>query len=213
MSDGQIIQTTFSEHSGLAAGLGSVTGLLVSSAILTLAGASFMSATPAAALLHLSCSILGVIVMTSTVARETPELVVRSALRFMVLALPAFLVLEAAYGGQLYELGGLHVSTDAFIGFRVVAAALLAGIGLPVAERHLDQAFDTNEAFEMETAQARYQAAIERLAAVDIEIERRHTRAEQELAEFDRRLQASGVAFETSTAQSVVRETLEVCAR
>ncbi len=195
----QYFQTNIENEPAMAAALGAVAGILFSTSAALIAGVSVIGGHAEVLLLHMTSAILAGELAVTTLCRKPVKLPLLKVLRFMVLALPAFIVLELAYGDQLYQMGSLVVSSDAFVGFRILMAATLAGIGLPIAERYLAP---SNEPFELATAEERYNRAIQRLAAMDVAIERSQRRGQKDLAEFDARLRAAGVTFDFESVES-----------
>lgn len=195
MQNDHWINNRIENEPGLASAVGAVTGILFSTSMAAAAGVS-VTGDPGAILLHFTSAILGGYLAVRTLSKEPGETPLLTVLCFMTLALPAFIVLESAFGDQVYRLAGWTISTDAFIGFRILMAASMAGIGISVAEANLAPA---DEPFELASAEERYRAAIRRLARMDVAIEESHSRGERQLADFDARLRAEGVTLDFDT--------------
>lgn len=172
---------------GTAAAIGTLSGLMVSSVTVAIAGLPLTAPVVAVWVLHAACAAIGAALGTTLLADDAPPLPMRSVLRYLALALPAFLVLEWAYGGQVLSFASWTIPTDAFVGFRVVMAATLAAVGLPVLESELEK-LESDAEFSTDR-ESTYQRAIERLAAIDVAIESTRRSEELELARFDARLQ------------------------
>lgn len=189
----------------LAAALGCAAGLLFS---ISFVGFASIFSTPglgSIVALHLSSAILGGVASLHTLCHKSVDAPVLKVLRYLILAIPAFIVLQSAFGNEVYQLAGTTVSSEAFVGFRILMAATFAGFGLPIVEKHLAPA---DEPFEVEAAQMRYRAAIQRLASMDVAIEDSRNRGERQLAEFDRRLQMAGVEFQFDEVSIRAEETV-----
>lgn len=180
----------------ITAGAGALFGLVTCSALGAAAGLMPFTPDPTMLLMYGSLVPLSVYLFLKSFSQAQPQLPVLQSLRFVLLFVAGIFMLEAVSANEVVTIGAFSTPSYNFFGFRVIGAALAAGIVF----MGVGSGQATQTADHADRKANAHREAVQRLAAIDVATNERLAQDRRDLAAFDKKLREVEVEFDFDDA-------------